>query len=696
MPTFRRVRPVVAAVAAAGSALVLLHGCTQEPTAPAASSVRYRLTVEAGSSSASGKVTSNRGGISCSIAGATGGADASGTCTGMYAPGTVVTVVATPASGGVLKLDAEWGATCAPAVEDHRVCQVTMDSNRTVGPTFVPVSNDFTLSVSGGASGSGTVFSTPIGIKCTIVNGQSASSNCSAGFPRGTQVKLSARSSGVHPLKAWAGGGCEVAGSGTGKSEGSCTTKVARNVAVVVSFDDQASALAAGTMGQWDPPINWPDVAINAVLLPNGKVLTYGRSVHVPVLWNPAVPASFTDLALPSDVFCSGLSLLRDGRLLVSGGHSGVDNFGVKNANLFNYLTNSWTRGADMQNGRWYPTNTTLGGGQVLTISGGDTAAKLNVIPEVYAPGTNKWRALTAASRNVPYYPMMFAAPNGRAFLVGPEPATAFLNTAGKGSWTSGPPRNCCYRDYGSAVMYDAGKILVVGGGDAPTNSAETIDLTGASTWGLVGSMNVARRQVNATLLADGKVLVTGGSNASGFNTAPTSSAVLAAELWDPANPGVWKPLASMSHNRLYHSTALLLPDARVLSVGSGEPAATGLTDDHTAEIFSPPYLFNADGTPATRPVITSAPVKVTWGQAFAVKTPNAATIAKVTLVRLSAVTHSFNQNQRGNVLQFVPGAGGITVTAPANFNLAPPGHYMLFIVDANGVPSVAKIVKIA
>ena len=132
------------------------------------------------------------------------------------------------------------------------------------------------------------------------------------------------------------------------------------------------------------------------------------------------------------------------------------------------------------------------------------------------------------------------------------------------------------------------------------------IDLLGTRVWDLAGAMSIARRQINATLLADGTVLVTGGTNASGFNSAPTSSAVLAAELWNPASPGSWKKLASMSHYRLYHTTALLLPDGRVLVAGSGEPAATGLTDDLTAEIFSPPYLFKADGTPATRPVISS------------------------------------------------------------------------------------------
>jgi hypothetical protein len=485
-----------------------------------------------------------------------------------------------------------------------------------------------------------------------------------------------------------------MSGKGAGTESGSCVTTVAHNVAVVVSFDVSPAAADAGTMGQWNAPISWPAVAINAAVLPNGRVFTYSRHDHVPQVWNPATGA-FTPLTLPADIFCSGFSLLKDGRILIAGGHSGTDNFGIKTAFLFDYKTNGWTQAPNMRNGRWYPTNTTLPNGQVLTVSGGDTAGVLNLIPEVFAPGTNKWRALTTASKRVPYYPMMFVAPNGRVFNAGPDQATAYLNTAGKGSWTSGPSRNFGSRDYGSAVMYDGGKILVLGGGNTPTSTAETIDLTGAGTWSFVGSMSVARRQVNATLLADGKVLVTGGTNATGFNSPPTTSAVLAAELWDPANPGQWTKLSSMTHHRLYHSTALLLPDARVLSVGSGQPAASGLTDDYTAEIFSPPYLFNADGTPATRPVITSAPANVAYGQAISVKTASAASIARVALIRLSAVTHSFNQNQRMNVLTFTRGSGAITVTAPLNANLAPPGHYMLFIVNASGVPSAAKIVKL-
>jgi hypothetical protein len=697
MPRSCRVRLLASTGALAAAAALLLHGCGPEPTEPPAlrAGLTYRLTIGAGSSTAGGTVSSSHGGISCTVVGGIGASEVIGGCAGRYAAGTVVSLTAIATNGAVLKLDEEWGTTCQPNVEEHRVCQVTMDRDREVAATFVPASTSFTLTVSGGAGGNGLVYSTPGGISCTITNGRVTAGNCSAGFARGTRVKLTAKIQRGQRLKAWAGGGCDASTAEADAVAESCTTTLSRNVGVVVSFDPLAAAVAAGTQGLWAAPIAWPAVAINAVLLPNGKILTYGRNLHVPTLWSPSTPSTFTDLLRPADFFCSGHALMRDGRLLVTGGHSGRDNFGIKVAYIFDYRTNGWTRATDMRNGRWYPTATTLPNGQVLTISGGDTAGALNLIPEVYQPGTNTWRALTAASRPIPYYPMMFVAPNGRVFYAGPEQTTGYLNTGNKGSWTAGPTSNCCFRDYGSAVMYDAGKVLIVGGGNTPTNTAEQIDLITGGAWSYVGAMAVARRQHNATLLADGKVLVTGGSNAIGFNPAPTTSAVLTAELWDPANPSVWKPLASMTHNRLYHSEAVLLPDARVLSVGSGQPAATGQTDDFTAEIFSPPYLFKADGTAAARPVISSAPTAVTYGQLFTVKTTSASSITKVTWIRLSAVTHSFNQSQRMNLLSFTKGTGQLTVTAPGNFNLAPQGHYMLFIVNASGVPSVAKIVKI-
>jgi hypothetical protein len=226
--------------------------------------------------------------------------------------------------------------------------------------------------------------------------------------------------------------------------------------------------------------------------------------------------------------------------------------------------------------------------------------------------------------------------------------------------------------------------------------------------WSFVGSMSIPRRQLNTTVLADGKVLVTGGTNGFGdggphsddmdFND--LSKPIFFAELWDPAHPDHWSMMAAASVPRQYHSTAVLLPDARILSAGGGEYAAAnpanGPNNHRDAQIFSPPYLFNAQGL-AVRPVITSAPSAVKYGQDFAVGTPNPDQIKRVTWVRLGSVTHAYDQNQRFNNLAYKKSdAKTLEVTAPPSGNHAPPGHYMLFLLDGNGVPSVAKIIQIS
>jgi hypothetical protein len=200
--------------------------------------------------------------------------------------------------------------------------------------------------------------------------------------------------------------------------------------------------------------------------------------------------------------------------------------------------------------------------------------------------------------------------------------------------------------------------------------------------------MEYKRRQHNLTLLPDESVLATGGTGAPGFNNSEGS--VFPAELWDPASQ-TWRTLAAGNEARLYHSEAVLLPDARVLVPGGGHPSGGGTDPDHfSAEIYSPPYLFQGP-----RPTITAAPATVRYGETFAVSTPDGASTAKVTWIRLSSVTHAFNMNQRINRLSFAPVAGGLDVTAPPNPRVCPPGHYLLFLVNGAGVPSVARVVRI-
>lgn len=687
-------RLVTGAVLFFAAALVFLHACKDQPTGPdgpvsaakgAAGVTKYTLSVNGSGSTANGTLLSDRGGIKCTIRYANGQVSSSGTCSKALNAGAVVSIAATPVPGGVVT----WTGCDRPTTDSPLSCQVTMSANKLIIAAFGPPPNSFQLTVAGGSNGDGSVSSAPTGITCQITAGAAGSTGCGATFPSASQVTLTATAASGSYLTAWSGGGCDVNGTGTHSTSGTCVVSMSQAQAIVVSFATNADV---ASIGQWAQAIQWPNVAIHAHLLPTGKVMTYGRMNDTPTLWDPAT-GSFTSLTEPGDLFCSGHSLLPDGRLFVTGGHSGTDHIGTKTAFLFDPVSNSWTRSQDMQNGRWYPTNTTLATGEVLTVAGDDTAGVANLIPEVWQNGT--WRSLTSASRQLPLYPMMFAAPDGRAFMAGPGASAYYLSTVGTGAWTFSSSSPFSNRDYGSAVMYDAGKILVVGGGDPPQASAEVIDLNAGGARHTVGSMAVARRQMNATLLADGTILATGGTNSGGFNTAPTDSRVLTAELWSPATEQ-WRPLARMTHNRLYHSSALLLPDGRLLSVGSGEPPASGLTDDYTAEIYSPPYLFAPDGSAAVRPTIAGAPDFVSYGQAFAVQTPDAARIVKATWIRLSSVTHAFNQNQRLNYLPVsAGGASSITLTAPSNANLAPPGDYMLFLIDSNGVPSVAKIIRI-
>lgn len=677
-----------------------IHACSgdhSEPTAPVllgarSAAPRVLLTVSAAGSTAGGTITSSRGGISCVITVSAGVVSKSGKCAQEYKTGTTLTLTATTTGSGVT---ATWTEGCTGVAEGANSCEVTLDVPRNVNAVFAAPATSFPLKISGGAGGSGKVTSSPAGINCTITNGAAGSTGCTASFGTGASVTLTATATTGSYLKAWSGAGCDAAGTGKGGATGICAVKMSAAQNVIVSFDPTSPIAGAG---QWSAPITWPALAIHASLLPNGKVLTWGQRNSQPEIWTPpatvGASGTFVSTAEPADLFCSGHTFLPDGRILVAGGHSGTIGLGIRNSTIFSFATGSFTSGPIMENGRWYPTNTALASGEVVTMSGGDTAQQRNLIPEVYQTN-GTWRVLSTASLYLPYYPMAFVAPAGNVFVAGPSQTTYFLDPSGTGHWTGGPTSQFGVRDYGSAVMYDVGKIFMVGGG-APTATAEVIDISaGSGTWRYVASMAVARRQSNATILADGKVLVTGGTNATGFNTAPSNAAVLAAELWDPATEQ-WKTLARATHYRLYHSTALLLQDGRVLTAGSGAPAATGLTDDLTGEIFTPPYLFNADGTLATRPTITVAPSSVSYNQGFTVQLSAPTTVGKVTWISLGSVTHSYNQNQRAMRLTFTgSGTAALTVTAPARAALAPPGYYLLFVVDGRGVPSVAKIVRI-
>lgn len=409
-------------------------------------------------------------------------------------------------------------------------------------------------------------------------------------------------------------------------------------------------------------------------------------------IWNPSAnthtPADNTSTTL----FCAGETQLADGRVFSAGGTAPV-NRGVKDTNIFNPNSNLWTIGQPMQYARWYPSVVNAANGEVLVVAGTDENFNVVTQPEIWqSDGT--YRKLTNVNVSLDYYPRVHLAPDGRVFFAGAEFNTAFLNTSGAGAWTSSVSRgDGIWRDYGSTAMYDIGKILYVGGGPS-TSSALTMDINGAvPVIAPTASLSFGRRQLNATLLADGTVLATGGNSSNTYFTDNSGGAVLSPELWNPAT-SQWRTLSSMQTPRQYHSTALLLPDGRVMVGGEGF-CSTCTTNRYNVEFFSPPYLFNASGGLAARPTIASASQNVTYGSSIAIQTPDAASISKVALVKLGSVTHSFNTGQRYVPLSFTASAGGLTASVSSNPNIAPAGYYMLFVIDSNGVPSVSTMVHV-
>ncbi len=433
-------------------------------------------------------------------------------------------------------------------------------------------------------------------------------------------------------------------------------------------------------VGEWTDPIPWPDNGTHFMMLPNGQILSWNRNEDLMNLWDPVTGARSKGALPDFNVLCSGHALLSNGTLFVSGGHIDTNN-GLPNAAIYDPLKDAWTRLPDMNAGRWYPTNLLLPNGDMLVVAGTDTARRVgeNELPQVWQAETQSWRDLTGALRALRTYPWMFVAPNGLVFNAGPDPVARYLDTSGTGKWIDVAPSLFGDRFTGTAVMYANGKIMVCGGGDYPTETAEVIDLNAPTPqFRGVQSMLRARKQHNATLLPDGTVLVTGGSGGPGQND--VSSPVLTTELWDP----VTETFSEMAPNKVYrgyHSSALLLPDGRVIAGGG---------DFEDFEIFSPPYLFKGP-----RPALTDAPQAIAWGRPFQIHTPDADKIARVTLLKLGSSTHAFNVGQRIHELTFTRGPGVLTITPPKDAIEAQPGHFMVFILDELGIPSVGSTLQL-
>lgn len=471
-----------------------------------------------------------------------------------------------------------------------------------------------------------------------------------------------------------------------------------------------------GTEGSWSSVQNVAVVPIFTALLPNGKILMWDSVGDAPAesydnhtftraaVFDPATRTSKDVSVSGYNIFCAGFVQLANGNVFVAGGNADRNLSGIRQTHVFDWRTETWSRGPDMQDGRWYPSVAALPNDEAVIVGGGPTTA------EVRTTGGALRRLTGFTTPSSREYPFLQAATDGRAVVLGGAPAMSLLTTDGMGSLSSFGNRDGIYRSYGSYAPYDIGRFLVSGGGSVtedgssgvPSRTASVVDTRSDAPVGqATGSMQRRRRQHNLTTLADGSVLATGGqSTNNGGGLVDLNNPVLAAERWDPAT-GAWSLLASAAVARQYHSIALLLPDATVATGGGG---ICGVCQQvgylrKDMEFFTPPYLYKRDGSGlAARPEITSAPGAIAYDTPFSVGATVAAPatrIAKAGLVRLGAPTHGEDQGQRYVPLTFSASGTSLTLTGPNNPNEAPAGYYMLFLVDDQGVPSVAKILQL-
>ncbi|WP_426978405.1 discoidin domain-containing protein [Pseudarthrobacter sp. O4] len=471
--------------------------------------------------------------------------------------------------------------------------------------------------------------------------------------------------------------------------------------------------LLGPSQGSWGPTISFPIVPVAAALLPGNKLLTW--SAYSPTAFGGNrgyTQTSILDLTTGKvtqaqvantghDMFCPGTSMLPDGRIMVSGGSSSTK------TSLYNPATNKWSPGPDMKIARGYHSNVTTSTGEVFTIGGSWSGGIGNKNGEVWS-AAGGWRKLpnvlvdnilTADPRGgyrSDNHPWLFAAPGGRVFHAGPSRQMNWISTTGQGSITSAGPRADSQDAMnGDAVMYDVGKILTVGGATAyektpATARAYTIDINNAVKTARTADMAVTRSFANGVALPDGQVLVVGGQATP--VTFTDTAARMAPEIWNPAT-GKWTTLAPMAIPRTYHSVGMLLPDGKVF-VGGGGLCNTCTTNHLDGEIFTPPYLLNADGSARTRPKIVTAPASAATGSTIAVTT--GAPVTNFSLMRMSTVTHTVNTDQRRIPLTATSVSGNTaSLTLPADRGVLVPGSYLLFAMDANGVPSVASTINI-
>jgi Domain of unknown function (DUF1929) len=478
----------------------------------------------------------------------------------------------------------------------------------------------------------------------------------------------------------------------------------------------------APNVGWWGDMLAWPLNAIHANLLPDGRLLTYGTDASgtqgaqfVYDVWNPVLgTAQDSHLTLDNttgtDLFCSAQTLLASGNVLLAGGDNrqasvpgGYNGFnrGVVDANIFSPGSNSLAPTSKLNSARWYASQTMLPSGRVLVTGGIDAAGVFVAEPEVYTPGAG-WKRLPGAANAGAFsrfYPRVFIDPlagaQDQVYVVATDSNKIYrVNVdadAGRGSVVDTNavlPENHGWQR--ASAMVAPGRVLL------QLDSGSTVEVQlpttagGTPTVTAAGKLTQARIWANFINLPTGEVLAIGGSAEANAMT----SVAYHGEIWSPATK-TWRVVASELRPRLYHSNAMLLPDGRVLSAGGGSP---GPVLNLNAQTYSPPYLYaKGSGALAARPVISSAPGALAFGGAiFNVQTPQAAAISRVTFTRLGSTTHSFDFDTRFMELAITQrSAAALSVQGPASNVQAPPGRYLLTLIDSNGVPSVSRVVAL-
>jgi len=508
----------------------------------------------------------------------------------------------------------------------------------------------------------------------------------------------------------------------------------------------------------WSPIIDLPVTPIAVANLPDGTLLMwsayeqysyegdigYAAGQTYSATFNPTTMATSELLVTNTgaDMFCPGTAVLFDGRVLVNGGSSSPK------TSIYTYKTGSygsWSISGEMNVPRGYEADTVLSNGNVFTLGGSWSGGYGGKTGEVWTSASGAWKEYSGIPETNIIGPdpagvyrgdnhlWMFAQSNGTVFQAGPSSQMNWIDAAAtpgtivSAGYRSATPASAVgadpYSINGNAVLYDVGKILKVGGAPAyqqstgttfATNSAYLIDITKGypytPTVTKLTPMSYERAFSNAVVLPNGQVVVIGGQSIPQPFT--DNAAILVPEIWTPSTQN-FQLLNPMQTPRTYHSTAILLADGRVF-VGGGGQCGTGCAQNHlTAEILTPPYLLTSASTPAIRPVIDTASTSVALGGTLTVSTQEAsstvAATASFALMRLSATTHTVNNDQRripfsttlDNAVDTTKATAIATspnswqLTIPKDPGVVLPGYYMLFALSSGGVPSYSTTVQV-